>query len=160
MRKPIICIMNSNHKLELRAEKALEFATNRTFGGYRIYKLRNTFNSLEIKVKFQSEIIIDIPTLSYQKNRYGSNDISNVPNVLKSLLEPINSIMEGCNYKSLSEIYSTNNLLEAIFLTDTYSKFKDSINELEYQLIRFKYGKEVQKNFLPMLVERYPEKLI
>ena len=159
--KPIICIVNSKHKLELRAEKALEFSSNRRFGEYRIYKLRSTFNLLDIKVKFQSEIIIDISDLSYQKNRYGnSNDISYAPDNLKRLLKPINAIMEGHDYKSLSEIYSMSNLVEAIFLTDTYSKFKENINEIEYQLIRFKYGKEVQENFLPELVERYPEKLI
>ena len=148
--KPIICIVNSKHKLELRAEKALEFSSNRRFGEYRIYKLRSTFNLLDIKVKFQSEIIIDISDLSYQKNRYGNgNDISYAPDNLKRLLKPINAIMEGHDYKSLSEIYSMSNLVEAIFLTDTYSKFKENINEIEYQLIRFKYGKEVQENFLP-----------
>lgn len=69
-------------------------------------------------------------------------------------------ILDEKNYDELIIKYSRSNLVEAIFLTDTYEKFCNEIDLLEYQLVRFKYGKEISKNFLPQLVEKYPEHLI
>ena len=57
-------------------------------------------------------------------------------------------------------MYSKSNIVEAVFLTDTYGDFNKTIDPIEYQLVRYRYGKEVPKGFLSELVERYPEKVI
>lgn len=145
---------------------------SRIVGKYKILRVRPIGNSLDnvtysrfesnMKIQQQAEVIFDSETKSFIKNRYNNDTtIQRFPTSLKKVYTPILDIMKkGSPYENLISKYSKMNLVEAIYLSDTYKDFYDKIDPIEYQMIRFKYGKEVLKDFILKLVERYPEKLI
>ena len=43
-------------------------------------------------------------------------------------------------------------------LTDTIENYRNHIDELEYQMIRYKHGREVPDDILKQIIEKFPEK--
>jgi hypothetical protein len=143
----------------------------RIFGGYKILKMRPMRESIDdgitmrlgsgLKIQFQAEVIFDTGTEVFVKNRYNNGlSLNGFPETLRRVFAPSIDILKEKNYNDLIFDYSKSNLAEAIYLTDTYGKFYNKIDPIDYQLVRYKYGKEVPKGFLSELVERYPEKVI
>lgn len=173
MRSPVIVAVKDFNRFD---DKTADMIANgiigcRRTGGYKILKMRpvrSPFNETQtvnlgtgLKIQYQAEVIFNTETQVFIKNRYNNGlSLNGFPETLRRVFEPIIDILKGQNYNDLIFEYSKSNLVEAVYLTDTYGKFGSEIDPIEYQLVRYKYGKEVPSGFLSELVERYPEKVI
>lgn len=81
---------------------------------------------LPSRLAFLSEIIFSVNSKEFRKNRYGNGgDYRSVPQEIKRVLTPILSIMIGEDYEELVSKYFRSNLVTAIYLTGSYSKFRE-----------------------------------
>lgn len=116
-----------------------------------------------MELAFKSDLIYDVSKKEFSKNRYtqhGLNTSANLPTDVKPLFSAITDITNGFNINILKSKHNKKILLEAIYLTDTLNEFIDDFQMIDYQLIRYRYGKQMPAKFLNELVTVYPEKLI
>lgn len=136
-------------------------------GGYNIYKIKpkRTFtDSISVKIDntilMFADVAFDIVTGNFIKNRFGS-DFSALPDELHRIYVPSFYMTHlKKSYGELEKDYSKAEILQAIYLTDTYNTYIDHIDHLEYQLVRFKNGKEIPNAIMQEIIEKFPEKLI
>lgn len=62
--------------------------------------------------------------------------------------------------ESLFGNFNTRKVSEAIYLTDKKHIYKEKLDHLEYQLIRYQYGRPIQGRYKESLILKYPEELI
>lgn len=144
--------------------------------GYRILKVRTKRNDSQTAIGMQvsnpmsvtmaSEVLYSVEKKEFLKNRYahaGATTTMGLPKKLSTLFDAVVDASNGCSIEQLRNKHSRMVLLEAIYLTDRLDEFIYSLSDSEtvdYQLVRYRYGKEVQPNFIELLVELYPEKMI
>lgn len=174
MRNPVVLAIKDFVQFDEKLDELIRMGVVgcRNFNGYYFLKMRPNRPSLYsddvsiqlpsgMKIQYQAEVIFDTKSNGFTKNRFnGDNTTQWFPPALERVYSPILDIQKGMCFDGLIEKYSRTNLAEAIYLTDSYSKFREEIDMIDYQLIRYKYGKEVPMDFIPELVERYPERLL
>jgi len=164
MRNIIISVSEKQIEVD---ESKIGNSGNRIVDNYRIIKKIaprniNSHNKVHTSIMLKSTIVYDVSNKMFTKNRYGSMDTidtSILPNYLNSLFGAINDIITDKNYFDLIDTHRSSVLLEAIYLTDTKHKYP-LVDNLEYQLIRHLYGREISQNAFYEIYEKYPEKLI
>jgi len=146
---------------------------SRVIGDYRIIKSvvprnyngdTNNFGIQNRKMMMKSSLVYDVQKKELIKNRNGQlGGIVKLAaagfNQLKPLFLAIDDIVSDTDYNDLVETHRSSVLLEAIYLTDTIYKYP-SVDMVEYQLTRYMYGRELQKNTLKEIYMKFPEKLI
>ena len=114
-----------------------------------------------MRLRYTATFIIDITTTVITKNRYVSLDepynTSNMPVELSNKCDIVLFIFDA---PSLLSKYRRRDIIEAIYLTNTYSLYYKFISPDEYQLIRYNYGAEIPINIMLQLIDKYPEYLI
>ena len=93
------------------------------------------------------------------KNRFGTFN-SNLPPQLELLMCVINDILDGDEYSTLTTTYNKSLILNGLFLTHKFYDYEHSCDELDYHILRYKYGCDVSNDILYKINEKYPEKLI
>lgn len=164
MKAPFIVTIRAEIAKTRAETQRLQFVAQRRFGEYMVYKIKPvnsgfSYNNVRLNdLMMIADTVYNTSKGTFEKNRYG---FSNMPKDLDRLYKPIMDIIEfKPPFEELDSKYSKINLAQAIYLTNTYGEYAKDIDQIDYQLIRYRFGKEVPKGFLPELVERYPEKLI
>ena len=177
MGNPIVVIvrkdLHQTIKGNLDKMVSLGIYGHKVSGKYRILKIRpqrsydhdKNIGSLGLNtvVSHAAEIIYDAKLNKFLKSRYGdtASSISGMPTDLALIMSPIVEIVNDMKIDYLLENYSRQSVLDSIFLTDSYyERFQDDVDVLEYQVIRYKFGKEILPCYIPEMVKKYPEHLI
>jgi len=116
-----------------------------------------------MELAYKSEMIYNVHEQHFYKHRYdinGSNTATMVPDKIKPLFEAIIAVSELKPIDELKLNHKKSDLIEAIYLTGKLRNYVNNISLTEYELIRYKYGKSVNPNFLEDLIADYPEHLI
>lgn len=170
MLKPYIVTTTNHGSIDFKIKKMFEYGIHgcKKYSDFRILKIRpkpigNDFGSIDLRLQYHADIIFDVGTNRFHKNRYGmKDDVDDLPLTLLRIFKPIRDILRGKKFSYLRDEYTHNDLVEALYLTDTFGQFRDRFNELDYILMRLKYGQrdDISKQKLAELVEKHPEKLI
>ena len=164
MKPPIIVtikktVLKSNH---------LDVYAFRELNDHVIYKVR-TLSGIDNKISsekgiFNMHMMMLADTVyntgkgTFEKNRYGFN---NIPQDLNKLYQTVMDIVEfELSFDVLVEKYSKFDVIQAIYLTDKYSVYEKDIDYIDYQWIRYKFGREIPQEILSIIINDYPEKLI
>lgn len=134
-------------------------------GDFYIAKLL-TYSRNKQSLSFADNRLLYITDIAYNvndkiflKSRYGEDTNSSYfPRDLKYLFGAILEIDNG--YETLLSKYSRDTVVEAVYLTDKTTEFKDFIDPLEFQLLRYKYGEDILNTDLIQIINKYPEKII
>jgi len=143
---------------------------NRVVENYRIikniaprnYNRSTQFNKVQSAIMMKSSLVYDVTNKEFIKNRYGQLGgvvTVTLPGYLNPLFNAIDSIVDDTSYNDLISTHRKSVLLEAIYLTDTIHKYP-MVDKLDYQLTRHLYGRDIPRNALKEIYEKYPEKLI
>ena len=132
-------------------------------GEYTIFKITDdskvaTMRRNNSSLMQMSDFAYNIDTTDVLKDRWG---VYGIPNEVFSVYKPMREIStKYVGFKELARRHSRNYLLAPIYLTDTYSRFSDNVDFLEYQIMKFKFGERLPTEIMYQIIEKYPEKLI
>jgi len=169
MKNIFVAVVNENHSRNIECYNDY---SKRVKNGYTIIKLKfvrdNYHESGDMLIRpmdlmYKAEMIYDISNQQFYKNRYdvsGGNEATNLPKETKPLFETIIDVSKLKPIDELKLNYTKSNLIEAIYLTGKLSNYIKDIDPIYYELIRYRYGKKVNPNFLENLITEHPEYLI
>lgn len=155
----VVCFVR-NHNVSKIGTKYAELP-KREFFDYTVIKMTNKSeisNTSGEKILFMADFVYSISHRTILKDRFGK--ISYFPFDVSRIYTPILGILNDVDFKELYRQGSRDDLLSAIYLTNTYLKFSNEIDKLEYQATEFKFGKQLSHETLFEIYEKYPEKLI
>ncbi len=165
MRNPVIVAIRAEIKPKIAA-KYLDMHASRTVGLYKVYKIgpklqiRPIDETIDRNALMFADAAYNTANQMFMKSRFGSS-LSAFPNDLIKVYSPICDIIGNkMSFQQLAEQYPRDVIIQAIFLSDTYSQYCEDIDPVEYQLIRHKFGKDIPTNIKQEILEKYPEKLI
>lgn len=111
------------------------------------------------RLLYITDIAYNVNNKIFLKSRYGEDTNSNYfPQDLKYLFRAILEIDNS--YENLLSKYPRDTINEAVYLTDNVNKFKDYIDPLEINLLRYKYGEDILNTDMIQIIKKYPEKVI
>lgn len=166
MRNSVIVAINHSFRRDVALQSDLHEHTPGRCGSYDIYKLLpkkiNPLNTLGVDrtMLMFADVAFDISSKHFVKSRYGSN-LSSFPKDLYNVYVPVFNIAEYLpTMDCLKKEYQMFDILRAIYLTDTFEKYKLDIDMVEYQLVLYKHGRGIPTDMLKQIIEKFPEKLI
>lgn len=162
MRNSVIVAINHSFRSNVALQSDLHERTPGRCGSYDIYKLLpKKMNPLDTLAMLRfADVAFAISNKQFVKSRYGSN-LSSFPKDLYNVYVPVFNIAEYLpTMDCLKKEYQMFDILRAIYLTDTFEKYKLDIDMVEYQLVLYKHGREIPTDMLKQIIEKFPEKLI
>lgn len=123
-------------------------------------------NFLKPDVYQYADIIFDTHDRIFHKHRYGTGNIADnmemLPPSLRKLMPIIDLILDGKSIQYLKETFPLFTVIEAIYLTNTYMRFHNYIDNALYYVIRHKYNQndDIPHRYRVRMIEQYPELLV
>ena len=142
----------------------------REFTILKIRGARDSYNSdnVDMQVRpmelmYRSNLVYSVKKKQFVKNRFdinGCNSAVMLPESINPLFSAVIDVNDELPIETLRENHSKSLLLEALFLTNKIRVYRDDFSLTEYQLMRYRYGKEINHSYLVNVVEEFPELLI